>query len=107
MNKHVKILKSVLASTNYEVSCLMSDGFVENAQQSKQRLAKVASLKKRESALTAAIESLEQADNLAKVREYCDSEKSCGVLRSMDNTVRANTFQEILDYIDSLSGGDS
>lgn len=37
---------------------------------------------------------------IERIREYVKDESACGVMRSMENTIRSNAMSDVLHYID-------
>lgn len=58
-------------------------------------------LDKKIKALTEAIEAL-KCDKVARIREYVQEESCCGVMRSMNNTIRSNAMKDVANFIDEL-----
>jgi len=46
--------------------------------------------------------ALTQARHVARIREFVYNESKCGIMRSMDNTIRSNAMKDVLNFIDEL-----
>jgi hypothetical protein len=100
----VKVLKQMVITTDVRIkqAKYRQSMFPQEAEDHRDYSRR---LRKESHALTNAINALEQKDALERVRDRVTKESSCGVMRSMPMTDRANAMKDVLAFIDhELSG---